>query len=199
MISKRKQRSNPKMTTKWPIPHFTSPGKMVSRISQGTAGKGASSARQKFVIRHLADSKLSHLQLFFDLATECTVHLTQSENILKNSWPIGKLLGTLQTLNTIIKHVNWAVKDIPTEFLSSVLATVIKFGEHSMFLMSHREQIKPGALRQIKDLRTLSILTLEAFSQHAQYTFSTEETGKIMAWLAPLITTVQNDALDKSS
>jgi len=170
MISKRKQRSNPKMTTKWPIPHFTSPGKMVSRISQGTAGKGASSARQKFVIRHLADSKLSHLQLFFDLATECTVHLTQSENILKNSRATGKLLGTLQTLKTIIKHVNYQTW----------------------------EQIKPGALRQITDLRTLSILTIEAFSQHAQYTFASEETGKIMAWLCPLNPTLQNDALDKS-
>lgn len=175
-------------------------GKMISKISIGTAGKGSSNERQKFIIRHLADTKMKHLELFYSLATSCIEYLTSSDDRVERCWPLGKQLGTLQTMQTIIRNVSWSSDHVSSTWRSSVLATVIQFGEHAMFLIGKpKESLKPSALRQLKDLRSLSIQTVESFSQHTKHTFTQCESDRIVLWLKPLLVGLEHDALDKSS
>ena len=174
-------------------------GKMLSKISSGSAGKGASAERQKFVIRHLADSKVAHLELFLRLATECVGFLESDEKRIEQCWPIGKQLGTLQTLITIIKSVNWSQKTSLHEIKRTILGAIVTIGKHSSFLLTHKEKIRPGPLKQIKDVRTLAIQSLETFSEHSGYSFSESETGEILGWLSCLIVNLESESLDTPS
>ena len=152
-------------------------GKMISKISASTAGKDSAVNRQKFIIKYLADSKLSHLKLFYNLATECTQYLKVDDhkNAITNCWPLGKQLGTLQTLHTIIKSVNWLNKgEGLLDIRSDMVKAVIKFGVHADFVLSKKDALKPAAIRQMKDIRGMAILALKTFSESSGHKFDQE-------------------------
>lgn len=175
-------------------------GKMISKISSNSAGKGSANDRQKFVIRHLADSRISQLELFMNLATSGLKYLENTDNILAKSLPIGKQTGMLQSLAAIIKNINWSSEFVRASNLrKKLLDSILKFLSYSLFIISRKDLIRSSACKQFRDLRTLSIQTLDSFCTHAGYQFSCEEETEILELIGPQIIGLSNDSVDKPS
>lgn len=175
-------------------------GKMISKISSNSAGKGSANDRQKFVIRHLADSRISQLELFMNLATSGLKYLENTDKILAKSLPIGKQTGMLQSLAAIIKNINWSSEFVRASNLrKKLLDSILKFLSYSLFIISRKDLIRSSVCKQFRDLRTLSIQTLDNFCTHAGYQFSHEEETEILELLGPKILGLSNDSVDKPS
>ena len=80
-----------------------------------------------------------------------------------------------------------------------LLDSILKFLRHSLFIISKKDLIRTSAAKQYRDLRTLSIQTLDNFCTHAGHTFSDNEEKEILELLGTQIANLSNDSTDKPS
>ena len=171
-------------------------GKMISKVAPGSAGGGGAAERQKFVIRNLALAKARHLSLFYDLALK-PVHNISSCNVTKQM-PLGKQLGVLQTIQVLLKSVNWALETVP-QLQPQLLDSILSFGSNASTVLKSQLITRPKFINQLREIRTESIKALITFSDCTSWKFGGDVEENIFSWLGEMIQRLPNDSLDSPS
>ncbi|CAG5097928.1 Oidioi.mRNA.OKI2018_I69.XSR.g15294.t1.cds [Oikopleura dioica] len=169
-------------------------GKMLSQIKE-KAGKNSAQVRQKFIVRQIADSAVVHLQNFYDLSTQCLPYLIEANDGSK-CWPLGKQIGTLQTIHAIINNVNWGSQEVMESFRVQILKALVQFGNYTAFLLS-LENVRPMCKSQLKDIRTLAIKSLLDLSERTKIPYLEDEKEIIFKWIGGLIVNMKQDSIDQ--
>ena len=171
-------------------------GKMISKVAPGSAGGGGAAERQKFVIRNLALAKARHLSLFYDLALK-PVHDISSCDVTKQM-PLGKQLGVLQTIQVLLKSVNWALETVP-QLQPQLLDSILSFGSNASTVLKSQLVTRPKFINQLREIRTESIKALITFSDCTSWTLGGAVEENIFNWLGEMIQRLPNDSLDSPS
>ena len=171
-------------------------GKMISKVAPGSAGGGGAAERQKFVIRNLALAKARHLSLFYDLALK-PVHDISSCDVTKQM-PLGKQLGVLQTVQVLLKSVNWALETVP-QLQPQLLDSILSFGSNASAVLKSQLVTRPKFINQLREIRTESIKALITFSDCTSWSIGDAVEENIFNWLGEMIQRLPNDSLDSPS
>ena len=171
-------------------------GKMISKVAPGSAGGGGAAERQKFVIRNLALAKARHLSLFYDLALK-PVHNISSCDVTKQM-PLGKQLGVLQTIQVLLKSVNWALDTVP-QLQPKLLDSILSFGSNASTVLKSQLVTRSKFINQLREIRTESIKALITFSDCTSWTLGEAVEENIFNWLGEMIQRLPNDSLDTPS
>jgi len=171
-------------------------GKMISKVAPGSAGGGGAAERQKFVIRNLALAKARHLSLFYELALK-PVHNISSCDVTKQM-PLGKQLGVLQTIQVLLKSVNWALETVP-QLQPQLLDSILSFGSNASTVLKSQLVTRPKFINQLREIRTESIKALITFSDCTSWTLGDAVEENIFNWLGEMIQRLPNDSLDSPS
>ena len=174
-------------------------GKMISKVARGTAGGSGSADRQKFVIRTLVDAKSEHLRLFYNLAfkpvEEYNICSRTEEFDLTRIMPLGKQLGVLQTLQVLIKSVNWKSRDIP-QLQQNILDSIISMGTNARAILDTKKVTRNKIIAQLREIRTEAIKSLAVFCDSIDWCINLNQ---LFDWLGEMVLNLQSDSINSPS
>ena len=189
-------------------------GKMLSKIAAGSAGGASAGDRQKFVIRNLVNADSTrHLKVFcalalrlldqYEVSLDASISADEigfnlgpktSDAKLDGVMPFGKQLGLLQTIQTLLKSVNWALEDL-TDLRRKLLEATIALGHRASKLIDSQLIKRAKLQRQIREIRLESVKTLNTYCFALdELTFEASEISAIFSWLGHAFIELSKDA-----
>ncbi|KAL2102527.1 hypothetical protein ACEWY4_001695 [Coilia grayii] len=162
-------------------------GRMSAKGNSKLQGKAGTASRSSIVLRFLAGCQPHELGLFIDMLLEPVSHYSQgvcAEAVeravgqleLGAVLPVGRqhsLLNTMEVLLDKLGHLLDTHLPRLLQILLCMTATVSR-------VLEHREQLKPGCIAPLKNLRRLGLLRVQDFfSSFDSYSFTASEIDAI--------------------
>ncbi|KAG9345665.1 hypothetical protein JZ751_008809 [Albula glossodonta] len=158
-------------------------GRMRSKTGSKSQGKAGASTRSSIVLRFLAGCLPEEIGMFIDLLLEPVHHHSQGGCVaavqravestdLSAVLPLGRQHSLLSIVDVVIQKLGHLIHlDLPKvlQILLCVTASVST-------ILDQRDQLKPGCISPLKNLRRLGILRIQDFFDGFEsYSFSAEE------------------------
>ncbi|KAI1888135.1 hypothetical protein AGOR_G00181920 [Albula goreensis] len=158
-------------------------GRMRSKTGSKSQGKAGASTRSSIVLRFLAGCLPEEIGMFIDLLLEPVHHHSQGGCVaavqravestdLSAVLPLGRQHSLLSIVDVVIQKLGHLIHlDLPKvlQILLCVTASVST-------ILDQRDQLKPGCISPLKNLRRLGILRIQDFFDGFEsYNFSAEE------------------------
>ncbi|XP_048012718.1 small subunit processome component 20 homolog isoform X1 [Megalobrama amblycephala] len=168
-------------------------GRMCSRVGNRFQSKASTSSRSSIVLRFLAGCLPEELGMFIDLLLEPVRHHAEGaclaavdraigETNLSAVLPLGRQHSLLNTIELLIKKLGHLIQI----YLPKVLQILLCITSSVSFVLDHREQLKPGCINPLKNLRRLGILRIKDFFDGFEcYNFTADELDAVfqaMVW-----------------
>lgn len=158
-------------------------GRMCTRVGNRFQGKAGTASRSSIVLRFLAGCQPEELGMFIDLLLEPVRHHAEGaclaavdraigEMNLSAVLPVGRQHSLLNTIAMLINKLGHLIQI----YLPKVLQILLCITASVSFILDHREQLKPGCINPVKNLRRLGILRIQDFFDGFEcYNFTADE------------------------
>ncbi|KAM6984775.1 small subunit processome component 20 homolog [Aplochiton taeniatus] len=158
-------------------------GRMRSKAGSKFQGKSAAAARSSIVLRFLAGCQAEELGMFIDLLLEPVCHHAQGPCVAAVEravaatdasavLPLGRQHSVLNIINTVIHKLGHLIHG----YLPKVLQILLCVTASVTTVLDQREQLKPGCISPLKNLRRLGILRIQDFFDgFDMYNFTPDE------------------------
>ncbi|XP_062862543.1 small subunit processome component 20 homolog [Trichomycterus rosablanca] len=158
-------------------------GRMRTKAGNKFQGKAAAASRSSIVLRFLAGCQSEELAMFIDLLLEPVCHYgqgtclaaiekamadTDSSSVL----PLGRQHGLLNVIEMILNKLGHLIDSYLPKLLQIILCATASVA----WLLDCREQLKPGCISPLKNLRRLGLLRIQDFfDKFESYQFTSDE------------------------
>ncbi|XP_034018840.1 small subunit processome component 20 homolog isoform X2 [Thalassophryne amazonica] len=158
-------------------------GRLRSKAGSRFQGKAFAASRSSIILRFLAGCHTEELGMFMDLLLEPVSHHSQGsclaavERALAETdagavLPLGRQHSLLNTFNTVIHKLGHLIHS----YLPKVLQILLCVTASVSAILDKRDQLKPGCINPLKNLRRLGVLRMyEFFDNFDWYSFSSDE------------------------
>lgn len=158
-------------------------GRMCPRVGNRFQSKANTASRSSIVLRFLAGCQPEELGMFIDLLLEPVCHHAEgaclaaveravAETNLSAVPPLGRQHSLLNTIEMLIHKMGHLIHI----YLPKVLQILLCITASVSFILDHREQLKPGCINPLKNLRRLGILRIQDFfDDFESYSFTADE------------------------
>ncbi|XP_034333284.2 small subunit processome component 20 homolog [Magallana gigas] len=158
-------------------------GKMHSKTGKDSAGKSNSQFRRSIVFRFLNGCSGDEIIKFMEMVFENFKHFvtddvlamvckTEKELDLSKMIPLRKMTGALNTVDMIVKKLGHLIEG----YLPSLECILLGLTATCVACLERREEVTPGALKPLKNLRQLCIAQIQQFYDiFDSYKFSPRE------------------------
>ncbi|XP_026065231.1 small subunit processome component 20 homolog isoform X1 [Carassius auratus] len=158
-------------------------GRMCPRVGNRFQGKANTASRSSIVLRFLAGCQPEEMGMFIDLLLEPVCHHSEgaclaaveravAETNLSAVLPLGRQHSLLNTIEMLIHKMGHLIH----MYLPKVLQILLCMTASVSFILDHREQLKPGCINPLKNLRRLGILRIQDFFDGFEsYSFTADE------------------------
>ncbi|XDV24664.1 hypothetical protein PO909_028779 [Leuciscus waleckii] len=158
-------------------------GKMCTKVGSKFQGKSGTASRSSIVLRFLAACQPEEMGMFIDLLLEPVRHYADGaclaavnraigETNLSAVLPVGRQHSLLNTIELLINKLGHLIQI----YLPKVLQILLCITASVSFILDHREQLKPGCINPLKNLRRLGILRIQDFFDGFEcYNFTADE------------------------
>ncbi|XP_051974584.1 small subunit processome component 20 homolog [Xyrauchen texanus] len=158
-------------------------GRMRTKVGNKFQGKAGSSSRSSIVLRFLASCQPEEMGMFIDLLLEPVCHhnegtcLTAVERAIAETNPCAVLpVGRQHSLLNIIDVIIHKLGHLIHIYLPKLLQILLCITASVSIILDHREELKPGCIGPLKNLRRLGILHIqEFFDGFESYSFTSDE------------------------
>lgn len=158
-------------------------GRMRTRIGNKFQGKAGTASRSSIVLRFLAGCQPEEMGMFIDLLLEpvrhhsegaclAAVERTVAETNLSAVLPLGRQHSLLNVIDVLIHKLGHLIHI----YLPKVLQILLCLTASVSSVLDQREQLKPGCLSPLKNLRRLGVLRVQDFFDGFEsYSFTADE------------------------
>ncbi|TRY84423.1 hypothetical protein DNTS_032451, partial [Danionella cerebrum] len=158
-------------------------GRMCSKIGSRFQGKTNSASRSSIVLRFLAGCQPEEMGMFIDLLLEPVCHHAEglclaaveravAQTNLSAVIPLGRLHSLLNMIEMLLSKLGHLI----SIYLPKVLQILLCIMASVTFIQDHKEQLKPGCINPLKNLRRLGILRIQNFFDNFEtYSFTADE------------------------
>uniref|UniRef100_A0A3P8W978 UTP20 small subunit processome component n=1 Tax=Cynoglossus semilaevis TaxID=244447 RepID=A0A3P8W978_CYNSE len=157
-------------------------GRLRSKAGSKFQGKSSAATRSSIILRFLAGCQTEELEMFISLLLEPVSHYCQSclasvEKAVADTdpgavLPLGRQHSLLNIINVVLQKLGHLI-DI---YLPRVLRILLCVTASVSTLLDNREQLRPGCISPLKNLRRLGVLRIyDFFEGFDSYSFSPDE------------------------
>uniref|UniRef100_A0A3Q3F398 UTP20 small subunit processome component n=1 Tax=Kryptolebias marmoratus TaxID=37003 RepID=A0A3Q3F398_KRYMA len=157
-------------------------GRLRSKSGSKFQGKASATARSSIILRFLAGCQTEELGMFIDLILEPIRHYSQSclsavkravaETDLAAVLPLGRQHSLLNIINVVIQKLGHLIHG----YLPKVLQILLCVTASASAILDQRDQLRPGCVSPLKNLRRLGILRIQDFFDDFDfYNFGSDE------------------------
>ncbi|KAK5849173.1 hypothetical protein PBY51_008835 [Eleginops maclovinus] len=158
-------------------------GRMRSKAGSKFQGKASSASRSSIILRFLAGCQAEELGIFIDLLLEPVCHYSQgsclaavvkaiADTDVGAVLPLGRQHSLLNIINVVIQKLGHLIHI----YLPKVLQILLCVTASVSTILDKREQLRPGCISPLKNLRRLGILRIQDFLDgFDSYSFSADE------------------------
>ncbi|XP_026183080.1 small subunit processome component 20 homolog [Mastacembelus armatus] len=163
-------------------------GRLRSKAGSKFQGKASAASRSSIILRFLAGCQAEELEMFIDLLLEPVSHHSQGsclaaversvvETDLGAVLPLGRQHGLLNIINVVIQKLGHLIHT----YLPRVLQILLCVTASVSSVLEKRDQLRPGCINPLKNLRRLGILRIQDFfSSFDTYSFSADELDAVV-------------------
>ncbi|XP_017285401.1 small subunit processome component 20 homolog isoform X2 [Kryptolebias marmoratus] len=158
-------------------------GRLRSKSGSKFQGKASATARSSIILRFLAGCQTEELGMFIDLILEPIRHYSQgsclsavkravAETDLAAVLPLGRQHSLLNIINVVIQKLGHLIHG----YLPKVLQILLCVTASASAILDQRDQLRPGCVSPLKNLRRLGILRIQDFFDDFDfYNFGSDE------------------------
>ncbi|XP_047431848.1 small subunit processome component 20 homolog isoform X2 [Mugil cephalus] len=158
-------------------------GRLRTKAGSRFQGKATASSRSSIILRFLAGCQAEELGMFIDLLLEPVSHHSQgsclaavekavAETDLGAVLPLGRQHSLLNIINVVIHKLGHLIH----MYLPKVLQILLCVTSSVSTILDSRDQLKPGCISPLKNLRRLGILRIQDFFDgFDSYNFTPDE------------------------
>ncbi|XP_071357681.1 small subunit processome component 20 homolog isoform X2 [Trachinotus anak] len=158
-------------------------GRLRSKAGSKFQGKAAAASRSSIILRFLAGCQAEELGMFIDLLLEPVCHHSQgpclaaveravAETDVGAILPLGRQHSLLNIINVVIQKLGHLIHI----YLPKVLQILLCVTASVSTVLDNRDQLRPGCISPLKNLRRLGILRIQDFFDgFDSYSFSPDE------------------------
>ncbi|XP_060759153.1 small subunit processome component 20 homolog [Neoarius graeffei] len=158
-------------------------GRMRTKVGNKFQGKAATASRSSIVLRFLAGCQPEELAMFIDLLLEPVRHHSQgtclaaveramAETDSSSVLPLGRQHGMLNIIDIVLHRLGHLIQTYLPKLLQILLCVTASVA----LLLERREQLKPGCIGPLKNLRRLGLLRIQDFFDNFEsYHFTADE------------------------
>ncbi|XP_008314156.1 small subunit processome component 20 homolog [Cynoglossus semilaevis] len=158
-------------------------GRLRSKAGSKFQGKSSAATRSSIILRFLAGCQTEELEMFISLLLEPVSHYCQGsclasvEKAVADTdpgavLPLGRQHSLLNIINVVLQKLGHLI-DI---YLPRVLRILLCVTASVSTLLDNREQLRPGCISPLKNLRRLGVLRIyDFFEGFDSYSFSPDE------------------------
>ncbi|XP_011611808.2 small subunit processome component 20 homolog [Takifugu rubripes] len=162
-------------------------GRLRSKAGSKFQGKASAASRSSIILRFLAGCQTEELGIFIDLLLEPISHYSQgsclaavdkavAETDAGSILPLGRQHSLLNIINVVIHKLGHLIHN----YLPKVLQILLCVTASVSTLLDRRDQLRPGCISPLKNLRRLGILRIQDFFDNFDwYDFSPDECDAI--------------------
>ncbi|XP_056878552.1 small subunit processome component 20 homolog [Takifugu flavidus] len=162
-------------------------GRLRSKAGSKFQGKASAASRSSIILRFLAGCQTEELGIFIDLLLEPISHYSQgsclaavdkavAETDAGSVLPLGRQHSLLNIINVVIHKLGHLIHN----YLPKVLQILLCVTASVSTLLDRRDQLRPGCISPLKNLRRLGILRIQDFFDNFDwYDFSPDECDAI--------------------
>ncbi|KAG7320342.1 hypothetical protein KOW79_016195 [Hemibagrus wyckioides] len=158
-------------------------GRMRTKVGNKFQGKAASASRSSIVLRFLAGCQSEELAMFIDMLLEPVGHHSQgaclaaveramAETDSSSVLPLGRQHGIFNVIDVVMHKLGHLIQTYLPKLLQILLCVTASVA----LLLEHRDQLKPGCIGPLKNLRRLGLLRIQDFFDNFEsYHFTADE------------------------
>uniref|UniRef100_A0A665TDQ2 UTP20 small subunit processome component n=1 Tax=Echeneis naucrates TaxID=173247 RepID=A0A665TDQ2_ECHNA len=158
-------------------------GRLRTKAGSKFQGKAASASRSSIILRFLAGCQAEELAMFIDLLLEPVQHHSQgsclaavqraiAETDVGAILPLGRQHSLLNIINVVIHKLGHLIHSNLPKVLQILLCVTASVST----ALDNRDQLRPGCIGPLKNLRRLGILRIQDFfDSFDNYSFTPEE------------------------
>uniref|UniRef100_A0AAR2LTR1 UTP20 small subunit processome component n=1 Tax=Pygocentrus nattereri TaxID=42514 RepID=A0AAR2LTR1_PYGNA len=158
-------------------------GRMRTKAGNKFQGKAMAASRSSIVLRFLAGCQPEELAMFMDLLLEPVGHHSQgvclaaversvAETVPYAVLPLGQQHGLLNVIDMVLNKLGHRIHS----YLPKLLQIVLCMTASVACLLDHREQLKAGCIKPLRNLRRLGLLRVQDFFDNFDfYSFTADE------------------------
>uniref|UniRef100_A0A3B5AP45 UTP20 small subunit processome component n=1 Tax=Stegastes partitus TaxID=144197 RepID=A0A3B5AP45_9TELE len=158
-------------------------GRLRTKAGSKFQGKASAGVRSSIILRFLAGCQAEELGMFIDLLLEPVCHHSQgsclaavqravAETDLGAVLPLGRQHSLLNIINVVIQKLGHLIHT----YLPKVLQILLCVTASVSSILEKRDQLRPGCISPLKNLRRLGILRIqEFFNGFDYYNFTPDE------------------------
>ncbi|XP_036433359.1 small subunit processome component 20 homolog [Colossoma macropomum] len=158
-------------------------GRMRTKAGNKFQGKAMAASRSSIVLRFLAGCQPEELAMFMDLLLEPVGHHSQgvclaaveravAETVPSAVLPLGQQHGLLNVIDMVLNKLGHRIHS----YLPKMLQIVLCMTASVACLLEHREQLKAGCIKPLRNLRRLGLLRVQDFFDSFDfYSFTADE------------------------
>ncbi|XP_060746083.1 small subunit processome component 20 homolog [Tachysurus vachellii] len=162
-------------------------GRMRTKVGNKFQGKAATASRSSIVLRFLAGCQSEELALFIDMLMEPVSHHSQgtclaaveramAETDSSSVLPLGRQHGIFNVIDVVMDKLGHLIQTYLPKLLQILLCVTASVA----LLLERREQLKPGCIGPLKNLRRLGLLRIQDFFDNFEsYHFTADETDAV--------------------
>ncbi|KAI5094075.1 small subunit processome component 20-like [Silurus meridionalis] len=162
-------------------------GRMRTKVGNKFQGKAATASRSSIVLRFLAGCRPEELAVFIDLLLDPVCHHSQgtclgaveramAETDSSSVLPLGRQHALLNIIDVVLHKLGHLLQN----YLPKLLQILLCITASVALLLEHREQLKPGCVGPLKNLRRLGLLRIQDFfDKFESYQFTADEIDAI--------------------
>nr|XP_061809338.1 small subunit processome component 20 homolog [Nerophis lumbriciformis] len=171
-------------------------GRMRSKGNSRFQSKASASTRSSIILRFLAGCQEAELGMFIDLLLEPVCHHSKgfcreaveravAETDAGAVLPLGRQHSLLNIINVVLQKLGHLIEG----YLPKVLQILLCVTASVSAVLDIREQLRPGCLNPLKNLRRLGILRIQDFFDNFEsFSFSPDQLdGVFMAAVWPQV------------
>lgn len=164
-------------------------GRLRTKAGSKFQGKASTAARSSIILRFLAGCQSEELGMFVDLLLEplsshCQGSCVEAVERAVADTDVGSVLplGRLHSLLNIITVVLDKLGHLVHLYLPKILQILLCVTASVSTLLHHREQLRPGCINPLKNLRRLGVLRIhDFFDNFDSYSFTADELDAVFA------------------
>ncbi|XP_061839511.2 small subunit processome component 20 homolog [Nerophis lumbriciformis] len=178
-------------------------GRLRSKGGSRFQGKSSAASRSSIILRFLASCQTEELGMFIDLLLEPVRHHSQGSCLAAVEKAVTELdigavlpLGRQHSLLNIIDVVIQKLGHLVEIYLPKVLQILLCMTASVSAVLERREQVQPGCIGPLKNMRRLGILRVQDFFDNfVTLSFTADQLdGVFMAVVWPQVTRLKSES-----
>lgn len=158
-------------------------GRLTTKAGSKFQGKASAGSRSAIILRFLAGCQSEELGMFIDLLLEPLSHHCQGSCVeavqravagtdTSSVLPLGRLHSLLNIITVVLDKLGHLIY----MYLPKVLQILLCVTASVSTLLLHRDQLRPGCINPLKNLRRLGVLRIQDFFDNFDsYSFTPDE------------------------